>query len=202
MKDVYAIFNLEIDPDNFQFAVALGGLMTGDPDPGSTWVEIHSLEDQVACSVFIQSGQPGRRGPGMGLLRKKLEVISPVDRDGLEFECQRQLSLALRLFKSSPFWVMPWKRRNEVRVWPPPPTSYGLHGREELRRFCEFSKKLFPFHVRRNLYHNQGGLGKAEILRVLDRAVFDEKEVVVFRLKANEFWGFGESPDEHLYSMG
>ncbi|MFQ5830001.1 MAG: hypothetical protein ACE5JD_12725 [Candidatus Methylomirabilia bacterium] len=45
-------------------------------------------------------------------------------------------------------------------------------------------------------------LGKAEILKTLDRAIFDEKEMLLLRFKANELWGFGESSDEHLYAMG
>lgn len=47
-----------------------------------------------------------------------------------------------------------------------------------------------------------GGLERNEILRRLDRAIFEEKEALLLRLKANEFWGFGQCPDERLYGMG
>lgn len=39
-----------------------------------------------------------------------------------------------------------------------------------------------------------------ELLRVLDRAIFDDAELAVLRARANQFWGFEDSPDEHLYS--
>ncbi|MFQ5897208.1 MAG: hypothetical protein ACE5JN_03085 [Candidatus Methylomirabilia bacterium] len=349
MKDVWAVFNLEIDPSNFKFGVALGAAMTGDPEPESTTIMFDSLGTRIPCQVFIERDKMQRTGITR-LLRNQLKILSDISRDGLEFECQRQLSLAFRLFKPGPFWISAWERRNEVRprFWPLPP-PYVLRG-EELTRFCDFSKKLIPFQEQRNIYRlvryfsqalgevvsdflepsdptgerflsrtayliiaadffeqahgnwwlspdmrlvllmiatealftdddkaevgyrlsqriavlngshpgerktvfeltkglydlrsrlvhgsvyrrkrgfpevagpdlaafanlvrssllycialDQRGFGKDDILKTLDRAVFDEKEMLLFRFKANEFWGFGESPDEHLYAMG
>ena len=42
---------------------------------------------------------------------------------------------------------------------------------------------------------------KEPILKILDRGFFDEAEVLRLRFKANEYWGFGDSSDEHLYSL-
>jgi hypothetical protein len=39
-----------------------------------------------------------------------------------------------------------------------------------------------------------------ELLRALDRAIFDDAELAVVRARANRFWGLGDSPDEHLFS--
>lgn len=260
-----------------------------------------------------------------------------------------QLSLALRLFKASPFWIVSWDRRNDFRVWSQPEERYILRS-EELTAFRKLSTMLGAFHVDRNIYWYYrlgyppldllGGsqldildpsdptgekflttnaylmvatdffeqaqrdwrlskdlrlillmmavealfaddekaelsyrishriatlngasgterkaifevtrrlydirsrlvhgslyrksrrflqvdwsdllsltnllrssllyfialsdLGKARILSTLDLATFDEREALILRIKSNRFWGFGESPDEHLYTI-
>lgn len=353
MNDVWAAFNLETDPDNFDFEVALGAAITSNPEPEETTIHFHSLDERVSCRVFIHGDPSAKRGRPQKLPVQKLEIISPLNRDGVTSECQKQLSLALRLFESNWFWFSSWERRSEVRVSGTGLPLYSLRG-NELTNFCSFSKRLLGFHRERNVYlfgrywvpllraadaaqtesltadflgksdpsgesflsqtahlmiatdffeqayrdwhlsdelslmllimaaealfgdddkselsyrlshrisvlnggspkqrknlfdltrtlyglrsrimhgslYRKGegfievlredispfgnlvrasllyfialkGIGKRELLQILDRAVFDEAEVLRLRFKANEFWGFGQSADEHLFA--
>lgn len=154
-KDVYTVFNLDVGSEvNFSFDVALGAVMTDDPRPGGP-TELHSLDEQITCQVFIHD-RIERKRRNTKLLLKELEigvmVVPAIDWGRVKFECQRQLSLVLRLFKSDPFWITTWERRSEVRPWPLPSAAYRLQ-EEELSRFCDFSKKLLWFHAQRGLYH-------------------------------------------------
>ena len=152
MGDVWAVFNLDIQPDNLSFPVALGGTITGEPDPGpdSAVIRMNASGERLACQVFVHADQAQRRHQ-RALPLRKLEIISPVYMDGVEWECQEQFSLALRLFRYCPFWVSSWDRRNEVRVWPAPPIVYTLPA-AEVSRFRDFSERLAPFQEGRNIY--------------------------------------------------
>lgn len=109
------------------------------------------------CMVWISPpARKSHRSSGWAHLRpRRLEILGP-DRQGKEYDCEgqgeRQLLLALRLFRAMPLWAVPWGRREEVFVLAKDYERYRFT-RDELGRFLAFSKRLFDFHVHRNLYH-------------------------------------------------
>lgn len=337
--DTWAVFNIETDPDNFDFEVALGGVITGYPESEIT---LHDKEETVRCQVFIHRDRTAQGKASIPL--RKLEVISPVDRQAVTTNCCKQLALALWLFRPVPWWISVWERRRDVRIYGNGLPLYSLR-EGQVGTFCAFARRLLGFHVRRNsfrfhrhlsphspelgewfdasdpkgevlfakcahlmiamdlfeqahqdshlstelqlmlllmaaealftdedkgelayrlchrvsvliganggerkrifeetkrlydlrsrlihgaVYRRKGGfvqiatsdistlsntvrssllylialndLDRKELLKTLDRAVFDDKEMVSLRLDANRFWGFEKSPDEHLYA--
>jgi hypothetical protein len=344
----WAVFNLDVDPCDFDFEVALGAEVIGDREEHSTIIYRFPLEAKAWCKVFIHDDQRPKKWPSHCLPPRKVEVLSSMTEKGKELDLddpfEKQFSLALRLFKPAPFWFVEWTRKNEIRVPEKGWQRYELTG-NHLRRFRVFTTKLLPFHVERKLFEHardlpkdlekdvrellggskaaeqqllaraaqlmiaaelfdrahkdrhvssewrlillamasealfgegdkgklsyrlavrmaalNGGSGaerkkiferarslydlrshlvhgslyrkkefvrvadtdvqefsnlvrgallyfiglrdlpRDELLRVLDRAIFDNAELAVLRARANRFWGLGESPDEHLYS--
>ena len=154
-SNAWAIFNFEVDPDNFAFPVALGAAVTGD-DYGyeeRVDIRIHELGKVVKnFHVFLHSDMSRSTEATDRLVRRKLEVVSPVDANAVESVCKSQLSLALRLFRVSPFWITSWEHRREVRVSPIPSTVYSLRG-EDLSRFRGFAETLLQFQEIRNVFN-------------------------------------------------
>lgn len=60
MREVWAVFNLDTDLENYQFMVDLGGTVTGDPEPGSTTITLHARGVEIPCLVFVQPERAGR----------------------------------------------------------------------------------------------------------------------------------------------
>ena len=81
-SNAWAIFNFEVDPDNFAFPVALGAAVTGD-DYGyeeRVDIRIHELGKVVKnFHVFLHSDMSRSTEATDRLVRRKLEVVSPVD---------------------------------------------------------------------------------------------------------------------------
>ena len=145
-RDTWAVFNLETDPDNFKFIVAVGPLVHEESKHEPPGLDFRHRRDE-RCSVFIhrERAAKGTRGP-----ERKLEILPSVDESPIPILCQEQLLLALRLFKPDPFWVMAWDRRRDFQA-PTLSRPYALRG-PEVTAFCKFAKRLLDFHFDRNRY--------------------------------------------------
>lgn len=170
---LWAVFNLDIDdPDSFEFDVALGYERLGEEetDPESTSLSFARADACARCSVFFfhaDRSRPRRVERTLEIIHKPLsspvvslgeDPLSPVSLTSL---CRDQLALALRLFQSQSFLMFPRERRHEGRGraylalaahQAGAPAPYVLQGRQEVKRFLDFARKLHPFHVDRNLY--------------------------------------------------
>ena len=101
-QSAWAVVNLEADPDNFKFEVALGGTMEWGPEPES--LVMHPDAKTVDCHVWML---PSKSVPKSV---RKLEVVAPTeggDVTEVTWLCQQQLALGLWLFKPVFFWITP-----------------------------------------------------------------------------------------------
>ena len=148
----WAAFNIETDGNQFDFKVALGATVVGFREPESTSILLSGLDETATCRVSIQKSS--RRGHDRRVA-KRLEVLSPLYGHDVELdcadECVKQLSTALRLYRSTPFSIVSLERRRVARPGLRSAESYVLRG-SELRAFLEFSQRLLSFHRDRNLF--------------------------------------------------
>lgn len=148
----WAAFNIGTDGNQFDFKVTLGATVVRLRDPESPVLILSGLDDTATCRVSIQKSS--RRGHDRRVA-KRLEVLSPLHGHDVELdcadECVRQLSTALRLYRSTPFSIVSLERRRVARPGFRSAESYVLRG-SELRAFLEFSQRLLSFHRDRNLF--------------------------------------------------
>jgi Apea-like HEPN len=185
--DRWAPLNLDIDPTEFDFEVALSAttITPRNADPKSTSIYVQPFGQTAPCRIHLNSPEKSR-SMSKQMCARTIDVLCPLDSEGKEIDCVddcvQQLSFALRLYKPQKIWVTRLSRRNSPSVNKGVYEPYSLSAKET-PRFRTFARRLLPFHADRALFRyailpgdvddearEMFGTPRAEEKRVLSKA--------------------------------
>lgn len=176
----------------------------GPDDPQGTMIPAKHAHLVVATDCFEEAHDDGRLSNELRILLLTMAAEALFD-DGDKAEVAYRLSHRLAVLNGADSRARKeiFDLAREVYVL----RSKVAHGSLYQRKggFVEVgSQQVWAFSnvVRSSLLYGValGDLDRSEVLKALDRGVFDESETLALRRKANEYWGFRDPTEEHLYA--